>query len=708
MLISIQVCYDCTYRYSRMKKRFVPVLLFVLPLLLASCEQTSSGSDGVYIHQGVLDLREYDFEKEGVVKLDGQWAFYWETFLDPSSAWDTIPEKRTFIMVPSSWNRAPEGKDTFSGIGYATYRLQILLPTDHDQLMLRYFDQSTSCRIFLDGQLILEQGKPGKSKDSTEPRFHTGIFPLPMVKENNTRGIHIHTLTVQVANFHHHSGGIWNKLYIGKPLQIIKRWQVGVFMEIFIAGILFMALIYHLLMFFLYRRSWININFSLLLLAMLVHIVFLNNRVILNLFPDFNFEIFNKCHYISSYGVSLFYVPFLYKLFPRDICKLLYQIALVVSIFIVSIILFSPLSFYSGSVKTLFGIFQLLLILYFVSYSIPRAIYYKRNGAWLVAIGSLIAFATGVNDILYSFEFIHTTAYLGGFGILVFILLQTLLITRGYAREKRQNESLSRELFHLNESLEKEVSNRTEEIEEQKTALEKQKQNLEEVNTELKQLNLFKQEFTEHVIHDLKSPLNAILGFSSLPPTEYNSYIIKNASERMLHMVMNLLDIQKLKEAKLLLEIERQPPRRMAEYALERLAFSLEQKSVSYSLEIPEDLSLKCDRDLIERVLINMIDNAIKYSHESGKIRIYAELLPGENLNLYIEDQGKGIPDELKEGIFGRFSESQINKEQHVRSTGLGLAFCKLAVEAHEGRISVDSTYGQGTTFGIHFPAGLL
>ena len=117
-----------------------------------------------------------------------------------------------------------------------------------------------------------------------------------------------------------------------------------------------------------------------------------------------------------------------------------------------------------------------------------------------------------------------------------------------------------------------------------------------------------------------------------------------------------------------------------------------------------EELLVCCDTKLISRVIVNLVSNALKFSPEGTGIKVRAEKT-GDGVGLSVIDQGSGIPNTYRDKIFEKFGQAQI-KNEAVRkiSSGLGLAFCKLAIEAHKGEIGVKSENGKGSTFWFSIP----
>ncbi|GAB4433547.1 MAG: hypothetical protein OHK0015_22450 [Chloroflexi bacterium OHK40] len=249
-----------------------------------------------------------------------------------------------------------------------------------------------------------------------------------------------------------------------------------------------------------------------------------------------------------------------------------------------------------------------------------------------------------------------------------------------------------------------------------------------------RELAQLREDYTGMLVHDLRAPLTAIMNGIMMvkrglggPISEQQQELLGIAhqgSQTMLEMVNTLLDISKMEEGRLTLDTEPLSPYALVDQTLDRLRVSAQDQRVKLVQELAVGLPLiEADREKLVRVLQNLLDNAIKFSPQGGVVTLGAaavrrapsgkvdqlrvplrlpELRPGDWLLFWVRDQGPGIPQQFHERIFEKFG--QVRSGRKVRGTGLGLTFCKLAVEAHGGTIWLQSAEGAGSTFALALP----
>ena len=236
-------------------------------------------------------------------------------------------------------------------------------------------------------------------------------------------------------------------------------------------------------------------------------------------------------------------------------------------------------------------------------------------------------------------------------------------------------------------------------------------------NAKLKELEKIRDGLVHMIVHDLRNPLTAISGFMQLMLIEKQN-LLESQQERIqqsLHfceelnrMIQTLLDINKIEEGKLKLNREMTSVVDLIEDSLERFRPTIEGKKISLCFSATEDIPLvPLDREIMKRVIVNLVDNAIRYALKGGNVEVAANFSPEKgSLCLSVKDNGSGLPKEYHQKVFDKFEQVQLKKDGYRSgSSGLGLTFCKMAVEAHGGRIWVESDgLNKGCTFNILIP----
>ncbi len=287
--------------------------------------------------------------------------------------------------------------------------------------------------------------------------------------------------------------------------------------------------------------------------------------------------------------------------------------------------------------------------------------------------------------------------------------------TRRLTREKIRLERIVRTRTKEIEQQKQEILIQKDMLVEQKEKILVQTQNLEEANKQLRELDKFKQGLMEMIVHDLKNPLNSIIGLSATKTSESSYKQINQAGKQMLNIALNILDVPKFENTQMKLNSKNHSVKEASWIAVSQVQLLLDAKSIALHNKINENCIAVFDFDIIIRVFTNLLTNAQKYSHNNGIIELTCDNSPepettGEKENstgfykISVRDSGVGIPPEKIDTIFDKFAQVDAKNSGTTRSTGLGLTFCKLVVEAHGGKIGVKSQLHEGSTFWFTLP----
>ena len=239
-------------------------------------------------------------------------------------------------------------------------------------------------------------------------------------------------------------------------------------------------------------------------------------------------------------------------------------------------------------------------------------------------------------------------------------------------------------------------------------------QELAEVNEELRRLNKMKSDFVSAVSHELRTPLTSIKGYASILATGKLGPITKDQQERLAKidhhtnyltsLISDLLDIARIESGRVGMELKNVEMAKVIEGVAELLAPQFKERDITLNLTLPPHLTaIPADHRYLERVFINLLSNALKFTPPRGTIRITVAKEP-DHLTILVQDTGLGIASHDLPRIFEEFfrADNPVNRER--KGTGLGLSLVKRIVEAHGGRIWVESALGKGATFTFTLP----
>jgi two-component system phosphate regulon sensor histidine kinase PhoR len=230
--------------------------------------------------------------------------------------------------------------------------------------------------------------------------------------------------------------------------------------------------------------------------------------------------------------------------------------------------------------------------------------------------------------------------------------------------------------------------------------------------TELRQTERLRRELTANVSHELRTPLTSIKGFAEtlLDGAMQDDVtcrrflaIIDGETDRLVKLVDDLLDLSLLESKRLTLELKPVDVSVLVAHTVDKLRPLAQTQRLTLHQSAPPGIVVSADADRLEQVLTNLVDNALKYTPEGGRVDVQVAAANGE-IEVLVNDSGRGIGPEDLPHVFERFYRADRSRTRGSGGTGLGLAIAKHIVEAHGGRISVSSQPNAGTTFKVTLP----
>lgn len=233
-------------------------------------------------------------------------------------------------------------------------------------------------------------------------------------------------------------------------------------------------------------------------------------------------------------------------------------------------------------------------------------------------------------------------------------------------------------------------------------------------NIELFKANKLKSEFLANISHEFRTPLNAILGFAEILREKPASDLVKSkryaeniitSGRSLLNMVNDLLELAKVEAGKVKLNVQQTDIGRLCQGLTAFFSPMTEKRKIKVKLSVDQDIPpVMTDPGKVQQILYNLLTNAVKFSPEKGKIQITAALPDDNTVRIAVTDTGPGIAQADQQKIFEKFRQADGSITRQSAGSGLGLAISKQLADMLAGKISIESTPGQGSTFALELP----
>ncbi|MBL8830052.1 MAG: GHKL domain-containing protein, partial [Planctomycetaceae bacterium] len=232
--------------------------------------------------------------------------------------------------------------------------------------------------------------------------------------------------------------------------------------------------------------------------------------------------------------------------------------------------------------------------------------------------------------------------------------------------------------------------------------------------TDYRRLENVRRDFVANVSHELKTPIASIKGFAETlldgaldnrDDAERFCRIIARQSERLHSIIDDLLSLSRIEQSEGAddIALESTLLQDVLRSAISDCQPRADERAITIAVECPDQQRIRCNAPLLIQAVLNLLDNAIKYSDEGGRIDVQVQTTP-RSVVIAVRDQGCGIPPEHLPRVFERFYRVDRARSRKLGGTGLGLSIVKHIVNVHHGKVTVESTPGKGSTFSIQLP----
>lgn len=377
--------------------------------------------------------------------------------------------------------------------------------------------------------------------------------------------------------------------------------------------------------------------------------------------------------FIATVWASVILVLLVGELFPEQTSKKLKKAFVVYAVLVSLFVLVSPMHIYTSLLYPLQAIWLAMAI--YAVICAARAYGTNKRDSALILAGMLVVTLGGIHDLLYHNNIISPKfGELASVGFLVFLVLNATILARRFSEAFKDAKMLSIKLMKLDK---------------------------------------LKDEFLANTSHELRTPLNAMIniadGISRGTEGAVNENqkaglaLITSSGKQLANLISDILDYAKLKNFDLKMSFDAVNLRSAVESVMNVLGRLNNSGRVQMLIDIPDKLpDIYADENRLLQILYNLIGNALKFT-EAGYIRVSAARA-NETVEICVEDTGTGIPEDRLDIIFESFQQLEASLTRRSGGTGLGLSITKYLVEAHGGKIRVESTVGEGSRFYFTIP----
>lgn len=653
-----------------LRKIIIPIFIFLL--ILTVIRILWIGVQAVPDHpravHGQLDLRDWDFSKNRILTLDGEWEFYPHTLLmqnNASQQQHELARDREFIQVPGNWRSLFSLQQPSSNAwGYGSYRLRILVnPEEYRTYGIQIRKIAASSELYVNGAKLGQSGQPGVQKDE----YTLGNVPYWTAFQVEGEEIEI---IIHAANFlYHEKGGINQSIKFGSSHAVQYAYWFSYGMQWTVTIILLIHAIFACIIYMIGTRQKALIYFALLITCAIGLTITDDDKILMTWLP-ISAEWNGRLLLLSLLGTAVFLLYVIRDLFHKywlfDIHKWYFMLYIVVSLYI----LIAPYE-YALLVRNVFPL--LYIVPFLIASFITFLVVIKGEEDAIFLLLSVTSLTTNVIWGVVKSRFWWNLEYYPIDIIVTFLAFAAFWFKRHFRIAA-------------------------------KTA---------QLTNILQEADRRKDEFLANTSHELRNPLHGMLNIaqnvlhsdkSVLSPKDSDQIeLLLSIGRRMSFLLNDLLDLTQLREKGIRLQTSGVWIQAVASGVFDMLAYQVQNKPVRFIKQIPESFPhVLADENRLIQILFNLVHNAVKYTHE-GTITIKSEI-KDRKAYIRITDTGIGMDEETQQRIFKPYEQSNYNQDAAEGGIGLGLHICKQLVELHGGTLTIDSAPGCGSTFSFSLP----
>ncbi len=657
-----------SFMKSNLNKRYGILVVFIvlgvtlLLLMLNPYKKMDTAQNGT------IDLTGWNFQENGIIKLNGEWEFYWNQLLDDEGISKLEPSvQHAYFSVPNTWNRYEMNGKHLNREGYATYRLKVRVKNDRQIYSLKIQNMSSSYKLIIDGRVYAENGAVGENQLTARPEYK----PITVSFQPSSDEFDI---ILQVSNFSYYRGGFWRPVYMGLENQTKHMNDWVVIKYLFACGCIFMIGLLYFVFFLATRNEIAVFYFSVLCMILLLNLM-TNELGVLprDVLPlNYNMKVF--VYYMTYYWSMIVGEKFVEALYPKETSKMIIRIHIYIVLICTIITITAPPRIYtylSIGFDYIFVSAEISSLIFLI-----KAIKHKREGALFTLVGILTVSAAMTHDILYENTIINSPFdNIMIYGVVMLTFMFSLVLSKRFYAVLVRSEEMSKQLL---------VKDRE------------------------------KDEFLTNISHELKTPVNSMIAVTESVLNEAEGSInsqqkevlslVVESGKRLSGLIKDLLDFSKMKNGILPLQKSFFDIECLIQNIVKEFLFIANEKNLAIKTELQNSIKkMYADKYRVIQVIYNLLGNAVKFTPPGGSIEV-SLYENGKSIFITVKDTGIGIPEDRMEDIFQPFEQVDADITRKYGGMGLGLGISKKIAEAHGGDICVNSILNKGSEFIFSIP----
>jgi len=421
------------------------IILAVLLFITFSLNKLTlpKSSSPVNAEKGILQLSNWDFNKNGYTSLSGQWKFYWNQLLSPKD-FTKNPYTHSYINMPLAWNKYNKN---YNANGYATYSLSIKLNSKYDNTLLGMSVPSmlSSYKLWVNGNLFSSNGIVGTSSSTELPKS------APITNYFISKNGEVNLL-LQVSNHNFRDGGTKDEIYLGTVEQIMNKKEASIAINFFCFGVLFIIGLYHIWLYIFRSYDFSKFYFGVLSILLSLRPLIVGDKYFLSIYNKLSYSLTLKIEYITFYATIYFIISYVCVVFKKTSSNTINKILKLFCLFFIIITIFIS-SQLASKILILFQIFTLLIVMY-TTFIILKTYRSKNIKFLFITICCLITNAISVMSLLHYIGLNNINDY-SLLGSSIFILLNAFVLAMKESKTciKVKDLSEEREQYLLAEKL---------------------------------------------------------------------------------------------------------------------------------------------------------------------------------------------------------------------------------------------------------------